>query len=186
MLLYHVSEKNPIISKIISNTVKMFIEFPGACKIYVGIVCRSIFTGGMRLKKLLKVLSVLQIVIGILGIIVAAATLGLGKFMNEAVETSVQQQALTSLKVSAVLGLLSSIFDFGCGYCGLKGSRGDRKKLSAAVKLGWLGLAAALVSGVLVLYGDATANRIYMVASSCVVPVLFLISAKSVKNSSES
>lgn len=28
-------------------------------------------------------------------------------------------------------------------------------------------------------------ENIYMVASSCVVPVLFLISAKSVKNSSE-
>lgn len=130
-------------------------------------------------------MSVLLIIIGILGILVAAATLGLGKFMDEAVETSAQQQALILLKVSGVLGLLSSIFDFGCGYCGLKGARGDQKKLSAAVKLGWLGLAAALASGILVLYGDATANRIYMVASSCVVPVLFLISAKSVKNSSE-
>lgn len=137
------------------------------------------------MKKLLKVLSVLLIIIGILGILVAAATLGLGKFMNEAAETSAQQQALTSLKVSGGLGLISSIFDFGCGYCGLKGAGGNRKKLSAAVRLGWLGLAAALASGILVLYGDATANRIYMVASSCVVPVLFLISARSVKNNWE-
>lgn len=137
------------------------------------------------MKKLLKVLSVLQIIIGILGIIVAIASLGLGEFMNGAVETSAQQQALVSLKVSAVLGLFSSIFDFGCGYCGLKGARGDQKKLSAAIKLGWLGLAAALVSGVLVLIGDATASRVSMVVSSSVVPVLFLISAKSVKDSSE-
>lgn len=82
----------------------------------------------------------LQIIIGVLGIIVAIMTLGLGNFMNGAMETSAQQQALTSLKVAAVLGLLSSIFNFGCGYCGLKGAKGDRKKLSTAVKLGWLGL----------------------------------------------
>lgn len=135
------------------------------------------------MKKILKGLSVLQIVIGILGMAVAIATLALGKLMDSEAEMTMQQQALTAMMVSAVLGMVSSVFNFGCGYCGLKGAGGNLKKLSAAIRMGWLGLAAAIVSGVLTLFGDVTIERVYMVAASSVVPVLFLVSAISVKDS---
>lgn len=49
-----------------------------------------------------------------------------------------------------------------------------------------LGLIAALVSGVLTLFGDVTAERVCTVASSSIVPVLFLISAKSVRKDRKS
>ena len=81
----------------------------------------------------------------------------------------------------AVLGLISAVFNFGCGWCGLKGAKGEPKSLSAAVKLGWIELIAALVSGVLTLFGDADAERICTVAASSIVPILFLVSAKNVK-----
>ena len=94
---------------------------------------------------------------------------------------SILQMALISIQVSAVLGLVSAVFNFSCGWCGLKGEKGEKNSLSAAVKLGWLGLIAAVVSGVLTLFGDVDIGRIVTVASSSVVPVLFLISAKSVR-----
>lgn len=73
-----------------------------------------------------------------------------------------------------------------CGYrhCDFKGARGSQGSLSLAVKLGWIGLIAALVSGVLAVFGDAEAGRIGTAVSSTIVPILFLISAKSVKNNS--
>lgn len=77
-------------------------------------------------------------------------------------------------------------WNFMCGYrhCDFKGARGSQGSLSLAVKLGWIGLIAALVSGVLAVFGDAEAGRIGTAVSSTIVPILFLISAKSVKNNS--
>lgn len=73
-----------------------------------------------------------------------------------------------------------AVFNFCCGWCGLKGLKGNKNSLSMAVKLGWIGLIAALVSGVLTLFGDVSMERVSTVASSSIVPILFLISAKSV------
>ncbi len=136
------------------------------------------------MKKLLKVLSVLQIIIGILCAVTGVATLLLGNLMNDYVSLPAEQQALIAMKVPAVLGLISAVFNFGCGWCGLKGAKGNKKSLSMAVKLGWLGLIMAVVSGVLTLFGDVTAERVSTVIASSVVPVLFLVSAKSVRKDS--
>lgn len=132
------------------------------------------------MRKMLKGLSVLQIIIGILCAVVGIATLILGSFMGGAVKLPAEQQALTDMKVSAVLGLISAVFNFCCGWCGLKGEKGNQKSLSMAVKLGWIGLIAAVASGALTLFGDADIERVCTVVASSVVPVLFLISAKSV------
>ena len=66
----------------------------------------------MRVKKLLKGLSVLEIVLGILCAVVGIATLLLGNFMDGVVKMPAEQQALVSMKVSAVLGLISAVFNF--------------------------------------------------------------------------
>ncbi len=136
-------------------------------------------------RKLLKGLSILQIIIAILCVVVGIATLLLGNLMNDMVTLPAEQQALVSMKVSAVLGLISAVFNFSCGWCGLKGAKGNKKSLSIAVKLGWLGLIAAVISGALTLFGDADMERVSTAVASSVVPVLFLISAKSVNRDSE-
>lgn len=132
------------------------------------------------MRKMLKGLSILQIIVAILCVIVGAATLIIGNLMDSLAKLPAEQQALTAMKVSAVLGLISAVFNFCCGWYGLKGEKGNKKSLSKAVKLGWLGLIAALVSGVLTLFGDADIERVCTVVSSSIVPVLFLVSAKSV------
>lgn len=139
----------------------------------------------ISMKKLLKGLSVLQIVLGILCAVIGIASLMAGNLMSSAVKLPAEQQALTALKVSAVLGLFSAVFNFGCGYFGFKGAGGDWDKLSVAVKLGWVGLIAAIVSAALSLVGDAGIDRITTAVCSSVVPVLFLVSARSVKNDSD-
>lgn len=132
------------------------------------------------MKKMLKGLSILQIIIGVLCVIVGVVTLIMGNLMNSLAELPAEQQALTAMKVSAVLGLISAVFNLCCGWYGLKGEKGNKKSLSIAVKLGWIGLIAALISGVLILFGDAGIERVCTVVSSSIVPILFLISAKSV------
>lgn len=134
------------------------------------------------MKKLLKALSVLELLIGILCIAVAIAGLVMGDIIEGAAELPIEQQAVTVVKVAAVLGLISGVFNLGCGLCGLKGAGGDKAKLSMAVKLGWIGLLAAVVSGVLMLVGDATVERICSAVCSIIVPVLFLVSAKGTKD----
>lgn len=133
------------------------------------------------MKNLLKILSILEIIVGVLGIIVGIMTLALGGLMNGAIETAAQQNEQIALNVSCILRMLSSGFFLLCGIYGLKGSNGNQKSLAAAIKLGWVGLAAAILSGVLTLFGDATADRIITAISSSVVPVLFLVSAKNTK-----
>lgn len=132
------------------------------------------------MRRMLKVLSILQIIIGILCVVVGVATLIMGNLMDGLVKFPAEQQALIAMKVSAVLGLISAVFNFCCGWYGLKGEKGNKKSLSMAVKFGWIGLIAALVSGVLILFGDADIERVSTAVSSSIVPVLFLISAKSV------
>ena len=41
---------------------------------------------------------------------------------------SILQMALISMHVSAVLGLVSAVFNFSCGWCGLKGEKGGEKQ----------------------------------------------------------
>lgn len=127
------------------------------------------------MRKMLKGLSILQIIIGILCAAVGIITLIMGNFMGNLANLPAEQQAL-----SAILGLVSAVFNFCCGWCGLKGEKGNKKSLSVSVKLGWLCLIAALVSGGLALFGDVNMQRVCTVVASSVVPVLFLVSAKSV------
>ena len=132
------------------------------------------------MRKLLKGLSVLQIVIGILCAVVGIVDLVIGDLMSSLAKLPAEQQALTAMRVSAVLGLISAVFNFNCGWCGLKGEKGNKKSLSRAVKLGWLGLVAAVVSGVLTVFGDMNFERVCTVVASSVVPILFLVSVKSI------
>ncbi|MCI8940932.1 MAG: hypothetical protein HFH12_13245 [Dorea sp.] len=67
------------------------------------------------MKKVLKGLSVLQIVIGVLCAVVAIAALTVGDLISGAVKLPSEQQALTAMKVSAALGLVSAAFNFGYG-----------------------------------------------------------------------
>lgn len=80
------------------------------------------------------------------------------------------------------MGGISGLFNLSCGIAGFRGAGGSRKQLSAAVALGWVGLIAAVVSGVLVLMGDMVVSRVCTALASAIVPVLFLISAAGVKN----
>lgn len=135
------------------------------------------------MKKLLKVLSVLEILIGIGCAIVAIAGLLMGGLAGVGAEQPLEQQAVTMVKVSSVLGLVSAVFNFLCGSCGLRGTApGNEGALSAAVKLGWIGLIAAVASAVMTLVGDVSVERIISAVCSSLVPVLFLISAKSVRD----
>lgn len=133
------------------------------------------------MKKMLKGLSVLEIIIGILAVIVAVGGLAMGGLMEGGAENGLQMQAVVTVKASAILGLISGLFNLGCGFCGFQGAGGNRGLLALAVILGWVGLLSALVSGVLLLFGSATADRIGTATASAIVPVLFLVSAMSVK-----
>lgn len=133
------------------------------------------------MKKFLKVMSVLEIIIGILSLVVGVATLTIGGIMGSAAELPIEQQAVVSLTVPAVLCLISGAFNLACGICGLKGAKGDIKNLNAAVVLGWIGLATAVISAVLTLIGDAAIDRISSTVLSSVIPVLFLVSASGAK-----
>lgn len=133
------------------------------------------------MKKLLKVLSILELIIGILGLIVSILALTAGGLISGVAELPVEQEVAIVMIVSAVMGLISGAFNCGCGICGLKGANGNVGKISAAVVLGWIGLISAVISGVLTLFGDVSAGRITSAICGIIVPVLFLISAKSVK-----
>ena len=137
------------------------------------------------MKKLLKGLSVLEIVIGVLSLVVGIAALTVGGIMGAAAELPIEQQATISMKVSAVLCLISGVFNLACGICGLKGAKGDEKKLATAVVLGWIGLVSAVISGALTLIGDASIARICSTIFGSVSPILVLVSAASVKKESK-
>ncbi len=136
------------------------------------------------MRKMLKGLSILQIILGILCAVVGIAALIMGNLIGSLAEFPAEQQALVAMKVSAVLGLISAVFNLSCGWCGLKGAKGNKNSLSMAVKLGWLGMIAALVSGVLTLFGDVTIDRVCTVAASSIVPILFLAAARGMNRDS--
>lgn len=133
------------------------------------------------MRKLLKVLSVLEIVIGLLCGVIAVAGLALGGLISGAAELPVEHQAVTLVKVSAVIGLLSSLFNLACGLNGLKGANGDARKLSHAVALGWVGLVAGAASAIMTIVGNVSVEQIFSAVSCIIVPALFLTSAKSVQ-----
>ncbi len=129
------------------------------------------------MKKMLKPLSILQLVVGVLAVIVGIMSLVLANALEGAAGQAPVGTALAAMRVSTVLGLCAGVFDLGCGFTGLKGAGGSRKMLSAAVTLGWIGLAAAAASGVMMLFGDFTLDRAVTAICSAVVPVLFLLAA---------
>ncbi len=129
------------------------------------------------MKKMLKPLSILQLVVGVLAVIVGIMSLVLANALEGAAGQAPVGTALAAMRVSTVLGLCAGVFDLGCGFTGLKGAGGSRKMLSAAVTLGWIGLAAAAASGVMMLFGDFTLDRAVTAVCSAVVPVLFLLAA---------
>ena len=129
------------------------------------------------MKKMLKPLSILQLVVVVLAVIVGIMSLVLANALEGAAGQAPVGTALAAMRVSTVLGLCAGVFDLGCGFTGLKGAGGSRKMLSAAVTLGWIGLAAAAASGVMMLFGDFTLDRAVTAVCSAVVPVLFLLAA---------
>lgn len=129
------------------------------------------------MKKMLKPLSILQLVVGVLAVIVGIMSLVLANALEGAAGQAPVGTALAAMRVSTVLGLCAGVFDLGCGFTGLKGAGGNRKMLSVAVTLGWIGLAAAAASGVMMLFGDFTLDRAVTAVCSAVVPVLFLLAA---------
>lgn len=129
------------------------------------------------MKKMLKPLSILQLVVGVLAVIVGIMSLVLANALEGAAGQAPVGTALAAMRVSTVLGLCAGMFDLGCGFTGLKGAGGNRKMLSVAVTLGWIGLAAAAASGVMMLFGDFTLDRAVTAVCSAVVPVLFLLAA---------
>ncbi|NBK77630.1 hypothetical protein D5272_03245 [bacterium D16-76] len=129
------------------------------------------------MKKMLKPLSILQLVVGVLAVIVGIMSLVLANALEGAAGQAPVGTALAAMRVSTVLGLCAGVFDLGCGFTGLKGAGGSRKMLSVAVTLGWIGLAAAAASGVMMLFGDFTLDRAVTAVCSAVVPVLFLLAA---------
>ena len=129
------------------------------------------------MKKMLKPLSILQLVVGLLAVIVGIMSLVLANALEGAAGQAPVGTALAAMRVSTVLGLCAGVFDLGCGFTGLKGAGGSRKMLSVAVTLGWIGLAAAAASGVMMLFGDFTLDRAVTAVCSAVVPVLFLLAA---------
>lgn len=129
------------------------------------------------MKKMLKPLSILQLVVGVLAVIVGIMSLVLANALEGAAGQAPVGTALAAMRVSTVLGLCAGVFDLGCGFTGLKGAGGSLKMLSVAVTLGWIGLAAAAASGVMMLFGDFTLDRAVTAVCSAVVPVLFLLAA---------
>lgn len=129
------------------------------------------------MKKMLKPLSILQLVTGGLAVIVGIISLVLANALEGAAGQAPVGTALTAMRVSAVLGLCAGVFDLGCGFTGLKGAGGDRRMLSAAISLGWIGLAVAAASGGIMLFGGVAPGRAATAVCSAVVPVLFLLAA---------
>lgn len=134
------------------------------------------------MKKLLKVLSVVEIILGILCAVVAVAGLVMGGLLSGGAELPLEQQALTLVKVSAVFGLVSALFNLICGVCGLQGANGNGAKLSTAVKLGWISVVIGVVSGVLSVVGNVGVEQITSAVACLVLPVLFLVAALGVRN----
>lgn len=134
------------------------------------------------MRKMLKVLSVLEIVLGLLCGVIAVAGLALGGVIGGAAELPIEHQAAILVKVSSAVGLLSALFNLVCGFSGWKGANGDEKKLSRAVALGWLGLIAGAVSAVMIIVGNVSVDRIFSAIAGMIVPVLFLAAAKSVQS----
>lgn len=134
------------------------------------------------MRKLLKVLSVLEMVLGLLCGVIAVAGMVLGGLIGGAAELPVEHQAVILVKVSSTVGLVSALFNMACGFSGWKGANGDEKKLSQAVALGWIGLIAGAVSAVMTIVGNVSADRTFSALAGMIVPALFLAAAKSVQS----
>ena len=134
------------------------------------------------MRKMLKVLSVLEIVLGLLCGVIAVAGLALGGLIGGAAELSAEQQVVILVKVSSAVGLVSALFNLACGFSGWKGANGDEKKLSQTVVLGWVGLIAGAVSAVMTIAGNVSADRIFSALAGMIVPALFLAAAKSAQS----
>ena len=63
------------------------------------------------MKKMLKGLSVLEIIIGILAVLAAVGGLAMGRLMEGGAENGLQMQAIITVKASAILGLISGLFN---------------------------------------------------------------------------
>lgn len=134
------------------------------------------------MKKLLKVLSVVEIILGVLCAVVAVAGLVMGGLLSGGAELPLERQALTLVKVSAVFGLISALFNLICGACGLQGANGNTQKLSSAVKLGWVSVVIGVVSGVLSVVGNVGVEQITSAVACLILPILFLVAAIGVRN----
>lgn len=129
------------------------------------------------MKSLLKGLSVVEIIIGIIGLIVGGLALAGAGIMAPDAVTDPENQVVMLFRVHGILLALSGVFNLVCGMKGLGGAKGDGKKLSAAITLGWVGLLAAVFSAAMTLIGNVHIGSVISAVCSAIIPVLFLVSA---------
>lgn len=136
------------------------------------------------MKSLLKPLSILQIILGVLSLIGAVLVFIGGNYINSIAQTGNETELGALFIASGIIALVSGLFNFACGLCGLKGANGNAKKLNTAIKLGWVGFVMAILSLAMTFIGNKslTVNTAISSIASAVIPVLFLLSAKATKD----
>ncbi|MDD3222305.1 MAG: hypothetical protein EOM34_04450 [Clostridia bacterium] len=143
------------------------------------------------MKTALKVTSVLQIISGILGIIGAILLFLGGGLLGAASMDAVGASQSTGMVLTgmalvlAIVALFSGIFSLVCGIKGYKGANGDLGKLKTALVLGWISLVLCIISAISTLLTGHETKEIIQALVGLIVPVLFVVSATSVKNELE-
>lgn len=131
--------------------------------------------------KLLKGLSVLEVIIGVVALVIGVLAIAGAGIMAPAAVSEAEGEVVTTFRVEGALLIISGIFNLACGLNGFGGAKGNRKKLGSAIKLGWVGLIAAAISAAMLIIGNVNVSSITSAVASSVVPVLFLVSAYSSK-----
>ena len=139
------------------------------------------------MKTILKLTSVLQIISGALSIITGVLLLAGGGLLgaastNAAGDTQTAGVMLTGMAlVLAAAVVAGGIFSLICGIFGLKGAKGNQGKLKAALVLGWISLVLCAVSAAGDIIGKADTQQMLSSILGIIIPLLFVISATSVK-----
>lgn len=134
------------------------------------------------MKKLLKGLSVLEVILGVLCAVVAVAGLAMGGLLQGGAELPIEREALSLVKVSAGFGLASALFNLAGGVCGLQGANGNAGRLSTAIKLGWVSVVFGVVTGAVSLVGNVGVDQVLSAVACVIVPILFLVAALGVRS----
>ena len=139
------------------------------------------------MKTILKLTSILQIISGALSIIMGVVLLAGGGLLgaastNASGDTQTAGAMLTGMAVVlAVAVAAGGIFSLICGIFGLKGAKGDQRKLKTALVLGWISLVLCVVSAVGDIVGKADFQQMISSILGIAIPLLFVISATGIK-----